>query len=115
MDKYVLTRLNSVEFHISPGFCDEVWVVSIDEQEALQRLMARNGLSAEAAQARINSQMANSERISHADVVLSTFFSPEETQQFVERAWTLLQDRLLQRQNISSGLTLEARFYQLIQ
>jgi predicted metal-dependent HD superfamily phosphohydrolase len=76
--------------------------------------MARNSLSAEAAQARISSQMTNSERISHADVILSTLFAPDETQVIVERAWKFLEDRMSQRRNTLSGFTLEARFHHLV-
>ena len=36
--------------------CSEVWLVDCDEQQQLQRLMARDGLSATEAQARIAAQ-----------------------------------------------------------
>lgn len=48
----------------------EIWVVSCSESQQLQRLIQRNHLSKEQAQARINSQLPLSKKASLADVVL---------------------------------------------
>jgi dephospho-CoA kinase len=48
----------------------EIWVVSCTESQQLERLMQRNNLTLEQAQARINSQMPLAEKITRADVVL---------------------------------------------
>ncbi|KAB8319410.1 dephospho-CoA kinase [Tolypothrix campylonemoides VB511288] len=48
----------------------EIWVVSCSEQQQLERLMRRNNLTLEQARARIMSQMAITEKIARADVVL---------------------------------------------
>jgi len=48
----------------------EIWVVSCSEQQQLERLMRRNNLTLEQAQARIISQMPITEKIARADVVL---------------------------------------------
>jgi dephospho-CoA kinase len=48
----------------------EIWVVSCSESQQLQRLMSRNNLTLEQAQARIDSQMPLTEKIALADVVL---------------------------------------------
>ncbi len=48
----------------------EIWVVSCSESQQLERLMQRNNLTLEQAQARINSQMPLAEKIARADVVL---------------------------------------------
>jgi len=48
----------------------EIWVVSCSEQQQLERLMRRNNLTLEQAQARIISQMPITEKIASADVVL---------------------------------------------
>jgi dephospho-CoA kinase len=48
----------------------EIWVVSCSEQQQLERLMQRNNLTLEQAQARIISQMPITEKIARADVVL---------------------------------------------
>ncbi|RCJ18016.1 dephospho-CoA kinase [Nostoc minutum NIES-26] len=48
----------------------EIWVVSCSESQQLQRLIQRNHLSREQAQARINSQLSLEQKASLADVVL---------------------------------------------
>jgi dephospho-CoA kinase len=48
----------------------EIWVVSCSESQQLQRLINRNKLTLEQAQARISSQMPLTEKIVLADVVL---------------------------------------------
>ncbi|MBW4602242.1 MAG: dephospho-CoA kinase [Calothrix sp. FI2-JRJ7] len=48
----------------------EIWVVSCSESQQIQRLMQRNSLTLEQAQARIQSQMPLAEKIARADVVL---------------------------------------------
>ena len=52
------------------ALCDEVWTVSTDPERALERLVARNRLSPEAARARIEAQLDNSEREARSDVVI---------------------------------------------
>ncbi|XP_071584482.1 bifunctional coenzyme A synthase [Heliangelus exortis] len=77
----------------------EVWTAIIPEEEAVRRIMARDGLSEEAARSRLRSQMSNSQRVEQSQVVLSTLWEPEVTRKQVERAWDLLQQRLCQRQS----------------
>lgn len=48
----------------------EIWVVSCSEQQQLARLMQRNNLTLEQAQARIHSQMPITEKVARADIVL---------------------------------------------
>jgi dephospho-CoA kinase len=48
----------------------EIWVVTCSEQQQLTRLIQRNHLTLEQAQARINSQMPIAEKASRANVVL---------------------------------------------
>ncbi|MFN6569502.1 dephospho-CoA kinase [Dendronalium sp. ChiSLP03b] len=48
----------------------EIWVVSCSESQQLQRLIQRNHLSREQAQARINSQLSLEQKASLADIVL---------------------------------------------
>ena len=73
---------------------DEVWVVTAPPDAARERLMERNGLSAEDADNRINSQISNDERIEHADLVISTDCSLEEVAVRVHEAWDGLQQRI---------------------
>ena len=48
----------------------EIWVVYCSESQQLQRLIQRNHLTTEQAQARINSQLSIEEKVSRADIVL---------------------------------------------
>lgn len=48
----------------------EIWVVSCSPEQQLRRLMERNQLSLEQAQARINSQMPIQEKVARANFVL---------------------------------------------
>ena len=72
---------------------DEVWVVSVSPDAARERLMARNNMSAEDADARINSQLSNDARLTHADVVIDTDCALEEVRGRVETAWSALTQR----------------------
>jgi dephospho-CoA kinase len=53
----------------------EIWVVSCSESQQVQRLIQRNHLTLEQAQARIDSQMPLAEKIARADVVLDNSHS----------------------------------------
>jgi dephospho-CoA kinase len=55
----------------------EIWVVSCSEAQQIQRLIRRNNLTLQQAQARINSQMSLAEKIARADVVLDNCHSEE--------------------------------------
>lgn len=71
--------------------CDEVWVVWVDHETQIKRLMARDGISREDALKRINTQMPLDEKARRADVVIDNRFSVEETRQAVTRYFTLIQ------------------------
>ncbi len=73
---------------------DEVWVVTVPPDVARQRLMARNGFTAAEADARIQSQISNAERLAHADVVLDTNGSLAEVEHRVRHAWEDLRQRM---------------------
>ena len=66
---------------------DEVWVVYLDRQSQLQRLMARDGLSREAALQRIESQMSMEEKKLLGRVVIDNRGSLEELEREVARLW----------------------------
>jgi dephospho-CoA kinase len=52
------------------GQVSETWVVTCPETMQRQRLMARNGLSTDQANARIQSQMSLAEKVARADVAI---------------------------------------------
>ncbi len=70
---------------------DEVWVVYVKPEVARDRLMARNNLTAEQAQARIDSQLSNKERLALADVKIDNSESVEELIKKVDARWKKLQ------------------------
>jgi dephospho-CoA kinase len=72
---------------------DEVWVVTVPVEVARQRLMARNGLSEEQANARIESQLNNAEREKDAKVIIDNSGSLEQLEANVRRAWEQLSAR----------------------
>ncbi|XP_077406515.1 bifunctional coenzyme A synthase [Vanacampus margaritifer] len=75
----------------------EVWVTVIPEDEAVSRITERDGVAAEDAQRRLQSQGSNAQRLEHANVVLSTLWEPDVTRKQVLKAWNLLQKRMQQR------------------
>ncbi|XP_012059274.1 PREDICTED: bifunctional coenzyme A synthase [Atta cephalotes] len=73
--------------------CSEIWTCLTSQNEAIKRIMNRNGLSEEAAKLRINMQPNTMEQIKEANVVICTSWSYERTLVQVERAWReLIQD-----------------------
>ena len=74
--------------------CDEVWCVYITEQEQLRRVMRRDHLDREAAQARISSQWPMSEKKARAQHRISTMGSRAATRQHVRSLLRDLQRRL---------------------
>uniref|UniRef100_A0AAY4B3S3 Bifunctional coenzyme A synthase n=1 Tax=Denticeps clupeoides TaxID=299321 RepID=A0AAY4B3S3_9TELE len=75
----------------------EVWVALIPEEEAVRRIVERDGVSADDAQKRLQSQWPGHKQVQHANVVLCTLWEPNVTQRQVQRAWSLLQQRINQR------------------
>ena len=66
----------------------EIWVVFCPPDQQIQRLMQRESLSQEQANARIFSQMAIAEKRDRADVVLENSSTLEDLLQQVDRAMT---------------------------
>lgn len=73
---------------------NDVWVVVVEPDLAVQRLATRNGLDEAAARARIDSQLSNAERIARADVVITNNGTLEELEAGIQRAWDELQTTL---------------------
>jgi len=73
---------------------DEIWVVVVDPEIAVQRLAARNGLDPDAARARIASQLTNEERIARGDVIIENNGTLDELNARIQQAWDSLQERL---------------------
>lgn len=72
---------------------DEVWVVVVDPEVAVERAVARGGLDADAVRARIAAQLSNAERKARADRVIDNSGRAEELEQKVEEAWQRVRER----------------------
>jgi dephospho-CoA kinase len=66
---------------------DQVWVVTVSPEIARERLMARNGLTAEQADARINAQLTNADRAKHAQVTIDNSGTLDELRARVMTEW----------------------------
>jgi dephospho-CoA kinase len=64
----------------------EVWVVTCTPEQQLQRLIARNHLSREQAQARIDNQLPQGEKVKQANVVLDNSQTREALYQQIDQA-----------------------------
>ena len=73
---------------------DEVWVVVVEPDLAVQRLATRNGLDEAAARARIASQLSNAERIAKANVVIENNSDMAALEEGIQVAWEKLEERL---------------------
>jgi dephospho-CoA kinase len=69
---------------------DQVWVVTVAPEIARQRVMERNGLTAEQADARIAAQLTNAERAVHAQVTIDNSGTLDELRQRVAAEWEKL-------------------------
>jgi dephospho-CoA kinase len=67
--------------------CDAIWVVVAEPEARRRRLMAREGMGAEAAQQRIGMQTAQEEKLKRADVIIDNNGSLSQTCVQVRRAW----------------------------
>jgi dephospho-CoA kinase len=69
---------------------DEVWVVMVDHQTQVKRLMERDRLTEQDAGRRILLQIPLEEKASRADRVIDNRGLPEETERQVRAAWHLV-------------------------
>ncbi len=69
---------------------DEVWVVLVDPEVAVQRAMARDGTDAETVWRRIDAQLSNEERRSRAQVVVDNSGDEAKLRTQLEAQWRRL-------------------------
>lgn len=72
---------------------DELWVTVVDRATAVARAAARGGLDEEAAGARIDAQLSNSERETRARVVIDNAGDLAALEKRVDEAWHALSER----------------------
>lgn len=82
---------------------DQVVVVDIDPERQLERLVARSGLSADQALARISAQATRADRLAAADIVVDNNGTPEQLRAAVDGLWQRL--RAASTGSIPSGGT----------
>ena len=66
---------------------DEVWATDSPVEAVIERLQARNGMSAEEVIKRIASQMDRSERLSRAQVIVDNSGDVADLESTVDRLW----------------------------
>ena len=66
---------------------DQVWVVKSDEETVIRRLLRRNGFDRNEVSKRIESQISESDRLSHADVIIDNNGTREELEVKVKDLW----------------------------
>ena len=66
---------------------DEVWVVIVDREIAIERSIARDGFEREAVESRIDSQLTNEERVSQSDVVIENNTDQENLLAQLQKEW----------------------------
>jgi dephospho-CoA kinase len=69
---------------------DEVWVVITGKGAVIERVAAQRGLAARDTEARIASQLSDTERLKYADLVIRNDGSVEDLKQQITTAWERL-------------------------
>ena len=72
---------------------DEIWVTTVDPSTAIERASARDGVDADAVQARIDAQLSNAERTAEAAVVIDNSADEPRLLAQLENHWKNLQER----------------------
>ena len=67
---------------------DEVWLIVTNKTAVIDRVATQRGMAAKDTEARIASQLSDSERRKHAQVVIENNGSLEELQQKIRVAWS---------------------------
>ena len=70
--------------------CHEVWTMIVSAKEAIDRIMNRNNLSEDEARKRISSQLDNATMISKANIVFSSEWSYDFTENQAFKAWNII-------------------------
>lgn len=66
---------------------DEIWVVVVDRDTAVDRAMARDNAPREAVESRLDAQLSNDERVRRADVVIENNGNLDNFMAQLEAAW----------------------------
>ena len=72
----------------------EIWGAFIDREEAVKRIVERDGKTEDQANARLNNQMTNKELISRCNSVFYSLWDYEITRKQIDKAWKRLQIKM---------------------
>ena len=73
---------------------DELWVTVIEPEVAIARASARDGVDAEAVQARIDAQISNDERTAAARAVIDNSGTQEDLEAQLQTLWSQLGEQI---------------------
>ena len=82
---------------------DEIWLTTIPEEVAVERLMTRDHILREKALARINSQIPIEDRIKGANIIIDTSTTPEQVKGSITKLWHELQKRVDPEQSVKTA------------
>lgn len=83
----------------------EVWSMIVPPEEAVKRVVERNGLTEEEAKRRLASQMSNHEVVARSHVIFSSLWDSDFTLKQAQKSWNMLMEELKeQKQQTSSNL-----------
>ncbi len=66
---------------------DETWVIEVDPEIAIERIMNRNGITGDQAKSRLSAQLSNRVRANKADVVIKNNGSPQSFSKKILAIW----------------------------
>jgi len=66
---------------------EEIWVVIVDREIAIERSIARDGFEREAVESRIDSQLTNEERVSQSDVIIENNTDQQQLFDQLQKEW----------------------------
>ena len=81
------------------ALCDETWLISLDYDKQLERLMERDDLTKEQAKARIDSQMSLEEKEAHATVIIDNRRSIDKLRNELTSLYNALEKRVQRLEN----------------
>jgi dephospho-CoA kinase len=83
----VVEAIKLIESGMLRRLCDVLWVVTAPAEVRLERLVQQRGMDRAAAQARIDAQPPEAQKVAQADVVIDNGSTVEEMARQVEQAW----------------------------
>ncbi|HML23788.1 MAG TPA: dephospho-CoA kinase [Aggregatilinea sp.] len=86
----VVEAIKLLESEIA-GMVDTIWVVNSSEQQQIERLMGKRGMTDEVARKRVRLQPPQADKLGRANVIIDNSHNPEDTWKQVRAAWSRIQ------------------------